>query len=76
MIATDETAGSYHADIIKSAGGRQEEEQIARQMFRILREFDDEKVEIIYAEGFEKKGLGCAIMNRLLKAAGHQVIHL
>lgn len=76
VIATDETAGSYHADIIKSAGGRQEEEQIARQMFRILREFDDEKVEIIYAEGFEKKGLGCAIMNRLLKAAGHQVIHL
>jgi len=76
VIATDETAGNYRADSIKSAGNRQDEAQIASQIFRILREFDDEGIEMIYAEGFESRGLGCAIMNRLLKAAGHQVIRL
>lgn len=76
VIATDETVGSYKADSVKSAGERQNEEQIARRIFRILREFDDEGIEVIYTEGFENKGLGCAIMNRLLKAAGHQVVRL
>lgn len=76
VIATDETAGRYQADSIKSVGKREDENQIARQLFRILREFDDEGVQIIYAESFDGKGVGQAIMNRLLKAAGHQVIKL
>ena len=76
VIATDETAAKYQADSVKSAGRRKDEDQIARQLFRILREFDDEGVEIIYAESFEGRGVGQAIMNRLLKAAGHQVIKL
>lgn len=76
VIATDETAAKYQADSVKSAGKRKDEDQIAHQLFRILREFDDEGVEIIYAESFEGRGVGQAIMNRLLKAAGHQVIKL
>lgn len=76
VIATDETAESYQADSVKSAGGRKQEDEIARHLFRILREFDDEGVQVIYAESFEQKGVGQAIMNRLLKAAGHQVVSL
>ena len=76
MIATDETAGSYRASSIKSVGRRKDEVQIARRLFRILREFDDEGIEVIYSESFEGRGVGQAVMNRLLKAAGHQVIHL
>ena len=34
---------------------------------------DDEKVDVIYAEAFEVAGMGQAIMNRLLKAAGHHI---
>ncbi len=74
VIATDETAVLYQADSVKSVGGRRDAEEIARHLFRILREFDDEGVQVIYAEGFEQQGVGAAIMNRLLKAAGHQVI--
>ena len=33
-------------------------------------------VEQIYSESFETPRIGQAIMNRLLKAAGHQVIHV
>ena len=76
VIATDETAGHYHADSIKSVGSRSDKEQIARHLFRILREFDDENIQVIYAESFEQQGVGAAIMNRLLKAAGHQVVSL
>lgn len=76
VIATDETVASYLADSVKSAGERGQEEQAAKCLFRILREFDDEKIEVIYAEGFRQKGVGQAVMNRLLKAAGHQVIRL
>ena len=74
MIATDETALHYQADSVKSVGKRKEKEQIAKGLFRILREFDDEDIQVIFAESFERQGVGAAIMNRLLKAAGHQVV--
>lgn len=76
VIATDETASDYWADSVKSVGRRNDEEAIAKHLFRILREFDDEGIQMIYAEAFESTGVGYAIMNRLLKAAGHQVITL
>ncbi len=74
VIATAATAESYLADSIKNVGSRENESAVAKQLFRILREFDDEKVSVIYAEAFARRGMGQAIMNRLLKAAGHHVI--
>ena len=76
VICTEETKDLYEADIIKSAGFRQDADGIARELFRILREFDDEDVQEIYAEAFNRDGLGRAVMNRLLKAAGQRVIKL
>ncbi len=76
VISSDEAYVSYTADVVKNIGSRQDEEAIARNLYRILREFDDEKVEIIFSEGFESNGMGQAIMNRLLKAAGHKMIYL
>lgn len=81
VIAVNQTAGDYLADVVKSAGDRQDEETIARRLYTILREFDDENVTKIYSESFGNgeqncKGFGQAIMNRLLKAAGHQVVEV
>ena len=76
VIATDETAARYHGDDVKSVGSRRDEEVIARHLFRILREFDDDNVEVMFTESFETAGIGQAIMNRLLKAAGHKVVKL
>ncbi len=76
VIATSENADVYRADSIKIIGSRDREEQIAASLYRILREFDDENVEAIYSESFSSEGFGCAIMNRLLKAAGHKKINL
>ena len=74
VIGTDETVGQYHAHSRKSVGKRLDEASIARRLYQILREFDDEEVEILYSEAFDQTGVGQAIMNRLLKAAGHKVL--
>ena len=76
VITTDSNLPRYHAHICKSVGERRDEETIARELYRVLRECDDEDVEIIYAESFGTDGLGQAIMNRLLKAAGYKVVHV
>lgn len=75
VIATDETSARYQCKIVKSIGSRSEEETIARHLYSILREFDDMGVSIIYSEVFNTPKLGQAVMNRLLKAAGHKIIH-
>ena len=74
VIGTRETVALYHADSIKNAGDRQDEKEIAHNLYNILREFDDEGIEMICSEAFEAKGMGQAVMNRLLKAAGHRII--
>ena len=74
MIGTSDMAGSYRADSVKIAGDRDDEEAIARQLYTFLREFDDENIEYMYSESFDATGMGQAVMNRLLKAAGHKVI--
>ncbi|MCM1065072.1 MAG: L-threonylcarbamoyladenylate synthase [Eubacterium sp.] len=76
IIATSGFLKDYRADVVKCAGSREREEEIARRLFAILREFDDEGVTRIYSESFDSQGLGQAIMNRLLKAAGHRVVRL
>ncbi len=76
VIATEETKSLYRADSVKSVGHAGREDEVAHHLFRILREFDDEGIEKIFSESFADSGLGAAVMNRLLKAAGHKVIKL
>ena len=72
IICTDETRTEYSGGDVKSIGARSDEASIARHLYGILREFDDDHVEVIYSEAFDTPKMGQAIMNRLLKAAGHK----
>ena len=74
VIATEETKKAYCAPVVLAMGERSDEEGIARHLFDILRRFDETDVDVIYSESFETPNLGQAIMNRLLKAAGHRMI--
>ena len=74
IIATTETAGLYTRGIVKSIGSRNNEGSIAKNLYKVLREFDEEDVSYIYSEAFDSEGMGIAIMNRLDKAAGHHTI--
>lgn len=76
IIATDETMEQYPAGIVKSIGSREEEETIAHHLYEVLRDFDRCQVSVIYSEAFYTPRMGQAIMNRLLKAAGHKMIHV
>ena len=76
IIGTEETVGCYPAGDVKSIGTREDEATIAGSLYGILREFDNDGVDYIYSEAFATGGIGSAIMNRLLKAAGHHVIHI
>ncbi len=71
LLQPGETLPFYKYGIVKNIGARENEKTIARNLYRVLREFDDEKVDIIYSESFAMQGIGSAIMNRLEKAAGH-----
>ena len=74
IIATDETMEHYDGADTVSIGARSDEDAIARHLYKLLREFDDRGADIIYSESFATPRIGQAIMNRLLKAAGHQII--
>lgn len=76
VLCTSETANRYKADCVKCIGSRADESTVAQGLYKVLRECDDEELEVLFAESFETEGIGQAIMNRLLKAAGHQVIQL
>lgn len=49
-------------------------EEIARNLFDVLREMDKIGVDRVYSEAFTTEGLGQAIMNRLVKSAGYKII--
>jgi L-threonylcarbamoyladenylate synthase len=78
IIGTSDHIASYQADSIKNAGNTNNPLEVSNRLYTFLREFDDENVEYIYSESFGNsfadEGFGQAVMNRLLKAAGHKII--
>lgn len=76
VICTDETQNRYTQGIVKSIGSRVRLESVAHNLYEILREFDETGVEVIYSEAFSSDALGYAVMNRLVKAAGHKEIRV
>lgn len=74
ILATDETTDNYDTAVVKSLGSRSDLAEVARNLFRLLREFDDEGVSVVIAEGVSQGGLGLAVMNRLRKASGYRIV--
>ena len=76
IIATEETKDQYPNGVVKEIGSRKDQVSISAGLYSVLRDFDDAGVEFIYSEGFEQDDFGQAIMNRLLKAAGYEMIRV
>ena len=76
IIATEETKDFYKYGKVISIGDRTDEYEIAHNLFDVLRQMDEYGAELIYSEEFSTPKIGNAIMNRLLKAAAHQVIEV
>ena len=60
--------------ILKVLGRRDEPLSMTHNLFRILRECDEEGIELILSEGYSEEGIGFALMNRMKKAAGQKII--
>lgn len=74
ILTTDENVNKFNKGEIISLGSEKDLTQIAKNLFEALRQCDDLGVQLILCQGFEEKGVGVAIMNRLNKAAGYDII--
>ncbi|MGO4110696.1 L-threonylcarbamoyladenylate synthase [Paenibacillus sp. YAF4_2] len=76
VLTFDERTAAFDADLVLTYGSEQRLEQAAHRLYAALRQFDAEGVQRIWAEGCSEEGIGLALMNRLAKAAGHQIVRL
>ncbi|MED0824205.1 MULTISPECIES: L-threonylcarbamoyladenylate synthase [Bacillus cereus group] len=74
VLTTEEYQHVYNADVVLSCGVRSDLASVATKLYDVLRTFDASEVDVIFSESFPNEGIGNAIMNRLTKAAGHQII--
>lgn len=63
-----------HGTVVIPLGSRHHPEEFAKQLFAGLRKMDEESVDAVLMEGIPAEGVGLAVMNRLRRAAGGQII--
>lgn len=70
VLAFDERAGNYVADLVIGLGSETKLEEAAHSLYAALRSFDAAGIQRIWAESPSKAGIGAALLNRMAKAAG------
>jgi L-threonylcarbamoyladenylate synthase len=74
VLATEETKAMYPKEwTVVSVGTRFNPYSVAHNLYTALREFDIAKVDRVFAEGFEERGILLTVMNRLRKASAEVV---
>lgn len=77
VLTFDEHIGLYHeAAICISLGSHSQLSEASSRLYDALRQFDHYEVDVIWSEATSKEGLGYALMNRLVKAAGYRIIEV
>ena len=76
ILTTDENLNKFNSGKVISLGSENNLKEIAKNLFETLRKCDDLGVQHILCQGFEEKGVGLAIMNRLNKAAGYDILEV
>ncbi len=75
VMCADETADKYKCVHVYKLGSRKKDSEISANLFAVLRQLDEDGIGIIYSESFDDLRLSQAIMNRLRKAAGYNMIN-
>ncbi|MCR8844735.1 L-threonylcarbamoyladenylate synthase [Paenibacillus sp. SC116] len=76
VLTFREHADRYRADVVVELGSLQQLEQAAQLLYDALRRFDEAGATYIAAETCPAEGIGLAVMNRLVKAAGHRLVRV
>jgi L-threonylcarbamoyladenylate synthase len=74
VLTYREHAGRLRADHVALCGALSDLEEVAHGLYAALRSFDEAESGFIVIEACPEDGLGAAIMNRLRKAAGNEII--
>ena len=74
ILAFEEHMDAYAQAEALSIGRLNEPETISHRLFALLREMDEQQIDVLYSEILPAEGLGLAIMNRLSRAAGFRTI--
>lgn len=75
VLAAREHAAYFRADVVSILASRRSPEEAAHNLFGALRDLDHSGVDVILVEGLDSSGIGRAVMNRLWKASGGEIIH-
>ena len=79
ILCGEDTAFLYEGDgrfIVQILGRREEPLSMTHNLFRLLRQADEEGAELILGECYSEEGVGFALMNRLKKAAGQRIFYV
>ena len=76
ILSSKENSSYYKLGDVLVVGSKENLSEVAQNLFEALRSLDDKKVDIILAEAYEEEGVGLAIMNRLQKSAGFDIINV
>ena len=76
ILTTNENLNKFNNGKVISLGSENDLKEIAKNLFEALRKCDDLGVQYILCQVFEENGVGLAIMNRLNKAAGYDILEV
>lgn len=76
VLTTEENENFYQADKVIACGSRKNLDSVAGSLYDTLRNFNSADLDLILSEMFPDEGVGQAIMNRLVKAAGYRIISI
>ncbi len=76
IIASAESKDLYKYGDVVVIGSKNNDAEIAKNLYEILRGFDDKRVDRIYSEVFEDGKLAKAIMNRFSKASANNIFDI
>jgi len=76
ILAFAEHGAGYKGDDVVIVGNLAHLETAAQGLYAALRTFDERGTQRIWAEACPEEGIGHALMNRLVKAAGHRIVRV
>lgn len=76
VICYKEYAGEFGANRVYVYGSESKKDDLARNLFSVLRMADETSPDVIYIQCPDDAGIGLAVANRIKKAAGFDVVVL
>lgn len=67
---------SLSPGFLEVLGSRSDLDSVARHLYAALRRCDQEDIEVIFIEACSTQGIGMAVMNRLYKASGMNIVRV